>query len=672
MNGGEEQHPYEPADLHRMVEGLALDLVMSGSEAGPGPQRVAEALSAIRKTAEASGNPDAARLAAALSGPIDEVLAGRSEWPAVEAALQNDLVKLQQAVAAAGGSTPPAAAPGTGLGDDPELVNDFVLETGEHLASIEVHLLRLEKEPRDADSIHSIFRSFHTIKGLAGFLELQEIRDVAHEVETILDLARTDQLRVTPPVIDVVLASADFLKLWVDALQARLAGLPSNPPACGNLLVQIRSLREDSRDAGPAIGKPPAAEPVGAGEAAAAGVTAGEHKAVPEARTVKVDTAKLDALVDMVGEMVIAQSLVKNDPDLATIRTPKLLRNLSQLARTTDELQKTAMSMRMVPIGQLFQKMSRLTRDLGRKSGKQVEMLTVGEDTELDRNLVEELADPLMHMVRNAVDHGLEDPEERAAAGKPPVGTVRLSACHQAGHILIELADDGRGLNREKILAKARERGLIDNAANLPDQEVHSLIFRPGFSTAEKVTDVSGRGVGMDVVRKQIQKLRGRVEIRSVPGAGTTFILKLPLTLAIIDGLVVSVGEERFIVPLFSVREVLRPTEEMVNTIEGRSEMALVRNHLVPIVRLYRRFSVKPKSEDPCQGVLVISETAQKVFGLMVDELIGKQEVVIKNLGETLKNLPGIAGGAILGDGRVGLVLDTDGLFGVRETNARG
>jgi two-component system chemotaxis sensor kinase CheA len=376
-----------------------------------------------------------------------------------------------------------------------------------------------------------------------------------------------------------------------------------------------------------------------------------------------VDTAKLDYLVDMAGEMVIAQSMVRHHPELAALHSPAILRSLAQLARITGDLQKTAMSMRMVPIGGLFQKMSRLVRDLARKTGKQAELDAFGGETELDRNVVEELADPLMHMVRNAADHGLEFSEERHAAGKDPTGRIRLRASHQAGHIVIEISDDGRGLVREKILEKAKRTGLVEDGASLSEGEVFNLIFHPGFSTAERVTEVSGRGVGMDVVKKQIQKLRGRVDIESVPGKGTSFFLRLPLTLAMIDGLVVGVGDERYVVPIFSVREMLRPSAEMVFTVENRREMAMVRNSLLPVVRLYRRFGVLPHSERATESLLIVAEAAGKCFCLMVDELIGKQEVVIKSLGEGLKEIPGVAGGAILGDGRVGLILDLEGIF---------
>jgi two-component system chemotaxis sensor kinase CheA len=364
----------------------------------------------------------------------------------------------------------------------------------------------------------------------------------------------------------------------------------------------------------------------------------------------------------MAGELVIAQSMVRHDPDLAALKSARLQRNLAQLARITSELQKTSMAMRLVPIGQLFQRVARQVRDLSRKIGKPAELEISGEETEIDRTIVEELADPLMHMVRNSLDHGIEDPAARAAAGKHPLARIGLRACHQAGHIVIEISDDGRGLDVARIRAKAAEKGLIANGGNLSENEVFHLIFEPGFSTASQVTDVSGRGVGMDVVRRQIQKLRGHIEIQSRAGLGATFTLRVPLTLAIIDGLVVGVGAERYIVPLFAVREMFRPAAEVIFSVQDRQEMVMVRGTLVPVVRLYRKFGVQPSSEDPCRSLFIVAEGEGHRFCLMVDQLIGKQEAVIKSLGSTFKNIAGIAGGAILGDGRVGLILDLAGL----------
>jgi len=617
------------------------------------------------------------------------------------------------------------------LAADPELLGDFILESREHLTSIELQLLTLDQDPGNAEAIHAIFRGFHTIKGMAGFLDQDAVRDLAHEVETVLDLARNGQLTITPAVIDRILESKDYLNRCMTELESTLqSGAPAVAADNPELIAAIRALAakpageatepapaepasttsvsaeevlaEDQkpRTAVPAASEIPAPEKIRVAEPAASietptegllelarevsparpelpaeTATGGEGAEVARSgqartsgpRSIKVDTGKLDYLVDMVGEMVIAQSLVRHDPDLAGGMKPRLARNLSQLARITDEVQRTAMSMRMIPVGQLFQKTARLVRDLSRKAGKQVDLELFGEDTELDRNIVEELADPLMHMVRNSVDHGIETPDQRVKAGKTPTARVTLRAGHQAGHIVIQVSDDGRGLDQAKILRKAIEKGLVLPDAQLSESEIFNLIFQPGFSTADQITDVSGRGVGMDVVRKHVQKLRGRIDVMSRPGQGTTFLMKLPLTLAIIDGLVVGVGQQRYIVPIFAVREMLKPSEESISTVQGRNEMAMVRGSLLPLVRLHQRFSVTPRFENPWDSLLIVSESGGKQFCLMVDELIGKQEVVIKSLGETMANIAGVAGGAILGDGRVGLILDLEGLFGARD-----
>jgi len=378
---------------------------------------------------------------------------------------------------------------------------------------------------------------------------------------------------------------------------------------------------------------------------------------------IKVDASKLDNLIDMVGELVIIQSMIRQDPSLANLIQSKLSQNLSQLNRITSSLQKDAMSLRMVPVRQTFQKMSRLVRDLGSKSGKKVELALYGEDTEMDRKMVEEINDPLMHMIRNAVDHGIEKPATRAERNKPATARVELKAYHQGGNIVIEISDDGNGLDPERIRKKAVSQGLITAGQELSEAEILQLIFAPGFSTAEKVTEISGRGVGMDVVRRNIEALRGKVEIQSVLGKGSKFLIKLPLTLAILDGLVLGVGEERFVLPTFAIRESLRPAKEQIHSVQGRECMVRVRDRLFPLVRISVLFGIGNAVEDPCQGTLVLIEDDSRQLCLLVDRLIGKQEVVIKSLGETFRHLQGVAGGAILGDGRVGLILDANGIF---------
>ena len=407
----------------------------------------------------------------------------------------------------------------------------------------------------------------------------------------------------------------------------------------------------------------PAPVPESAGARGNATEAAATGKPATGNQTVRVNTEKLDSLMDFVGELVIVQSQllesVRQDASLSS----SLQRNVGQLARISKELQHTAMGLRMIPIKAAFQKMERLARDLARDFGKKVHFTTSGEDTELDRTVVEEIGDPLVHMVRNALDHGLEPPADRIAKGKPETGTLHLKAYHQGGNIVVELEDDGRGIDPDRIFKKAVEKGVIAPNAVMSREEILALIFAAGFSTAEKVTAVSGRGVGMDVVKRNIDKLRGKIEISSEVGRGSNFKIKLPLTMAIIDGLVVRVGEDRFILPSTSVQMALRPAREHISTIHGRGEVLDLRGRLLPLHRLHRRFGIPCDATQPWEGIVVIVEHSGKVSALLVDEMVSKQEVVIKNLGAFMQNLPGVSGGAILGDGNIALILDPSTLL---------
>jgi two-component system chemotaxis sensor kinase CheA len=632
-------------DVIRQLDELSVRMVVGETDA----LQTLLLLAAIEKSAREAGRVPAADAAAELKACATG--AARTCPEKFEQVVTRGIESLRKALEAV-----PAQATPNAIAQDLELIGDFVNEAGEHLATIESQLLVLERDPTAADPLNAVFRSFHTIKGLAGFLDLGDIREVSHEVETLLDRARNQLLLLTPAIIDVVLESSDYLKRAIAWVQAGLNGKAGEPPPFNELLERVRAVLE---------GKQVEAAPAPKEQSAAPETQKPAEKA-PEAETastLRVDAGKLDYMMDMVGELVIAQSLITHNPDISALESGPLQRNLQQLGRITAEVQRVAMSMRMTPVSTLFGRMNRLVRDLTRKNGKKVRLELSGEETELDKTIIEQLADPMMHMVRNSLDHGLEGPEERVANGKSAEGTLVLSASHQAGHILIEITDDGRGLNTEKILSKARERGLISEGSNLSENEIFFLIFEPGFSTAEVITDVSGRGVGMDVVRRQIAGLRGRIEIRSARGKGSTFLIRVPLTLAIIDGLIVGVGEERYIMPINSVREMLRPTPEMIFTMEGRSEMAMVRGELLPIVRLDRRFGIAGARQNPAEALFVVVEAQGRRFCLLVDEMLGKQEVVIKSLGETFRQVAGISGGAILGDGRVGLILDVNGVF---------
>ena len=570
------------------------------------------------------------------------------------------------------------------LTEDPDLLQEFHSESVELLDTIEQGVLVLETAPADTETINAIFRAFHTFKGGAGFLRLDAPRDLAHELETVLDLVRRSELQINSAIIDVILAGADALKQLTRAIGAQLQGV--NPGA--EIVIPTRDIirraqavaRGEAVTPAPVAPAPAAPAPVAPAPVAAApspaaataqpgkpsrkaGAPARDAAAgEPAAGVVKLDTAKLDSLVDLVGELVIAQSMVVQNPDVQGIQSLQLARHLRQLSRITTDLQRTAMSLRMVPIRGAFLKMSRLVRDLAASQHKQVQLLLEGEETELDRNIVEKLGDPLVHMIRNSVDHAIEAPAERIAQGKPALGTIRLSAAHQRGGIVIRIADDGKGMDRDRILAKALERGLVKPDTDLSESEIFSLIFLPGFSTAEKVTDLSGRGVGMDVVRRNIENLRGKIEIQSAPGKGTTFTILLPLTLAIIDGMLVGLGNDRYIIPTLSIRESFRPRPGMVSTIQGRGEVVSVRGRQTPLLRLDRHLGRPAKARTLEEAIIVVVESGDAARGLLVDELLGKQEVVIKSLGQAFQDQNLLAGSAVLGDGSVGLILDVDTL----------
>lgn len=376
--------------------------------------------------------------------------------------------------------------------------------------------------------------------------------------------------------------------------------------------------------------------------------------------TIRIRTDRLDRLIDVVGELVIAQAMIAGDETLDAGRHYDLQRKVSHAGKMVRELQGLSMSMRMVPLRPTFQKLARVVRDTAVKAGKQVQWITDGDDIEIDRNLVDILGDPLVHMTRNSVDHGIEPPAVRARLGKPMVGTIRLSAYHVSGHVVVELSDDGGGLHRDRIVAKAIEHGLIVSEQGMSEAEIFALIFAPGFSTAEKVTDISGRGVGMDVVRRNLEAIRGRIDIASTAGEGTTFSIRLPLTLAVTDGMITRVGAERFIIPLTHIHMSFRPDRSMLSTIQGSGEVVVLRGEVMPLVRLHRLFDVPGAVESPLDALVMIVGDGDRRTALLVDELLGQQQVVAKALGAGLGNVPGISGGAILGDGQVGLILDVN------------
>jgi len=583
--------------------------------------------------------------------------------------------------------------------EDRELIQSFISDSLDLLQEIEISVLAVEQDPEDMEAINAIFRPFHTIKGVSGFLNLAQINHTAHAVENLLEEARVGRMVLEGAVVDLVLDAVDLLRVLIADASTRLqTGQPTDEDfgveAFLQRIARVRALalKSQAGESSPLgeimigggelsekdleeslVTQRKLKEPLGAvlvreGKVPAKVVARGlrnQRIRQAEAGAVKVETAKLDNMIDMIGELAVALSVVTQNPELAELKEQRIERDMAQLDRITAGLQKTAMSLRMLPVRQTFQRMVRLTRDLSQKSGKKVELSMEGQDTKIDRSMVEAISDPLVHMVRNSVDHGLEAAEERRAAGKPEAGKVTLKAYHQGGRIVIEVEDDGKGLDVEKILAKAIDRGLVASEAELTESEVYRLIMQPGFSTAEKVTDISGRGVGMDVVKAAVEKLRGHLEIASEKGRYTRFTIRLPLTMAVIEGMIVGLGGERFIIPTLGIEEAFKPEGRDLSTGPGATGKVMLRGRLLPLLRLGKLFGLTPppSKSGSFEGVVVVVVSESQRKAVMVDELLGKQEVVVKSLGAGLKELRGLTGGAILGDGRVGLILDIKELF---------
>ena len=716
----------------------------------------------------------------------------------------------------------------------------FFDETAEHLGNMEAHLLDLDVNDPDDEELNAIFRAAHSIKGAAGTFGFNDLAEVTHELETLLDRLRKHEIALRSEMIDAFLAAGDVLKAQLaahrdgDTLGAedaericavlrQLAGNAS-PAAPGTgpgqshkigdyrfvldltlppqisrerLIANLRDLGEiellddgsdpahlqlridtsvaegdlreslaflldpdtfrlrdcsaemeqergygffaadapdSAADAEEAYGlfesadaqayglfeaepAPAAAEEQGYGffealpdtpSAAAvtpaqggdgygffeplavtaapenSAATAAEIKTAVvtppkvvadsadkkrssekqniEASTIRVSVEKVDQLLNLVGELVITQSmLAQTASTLDPVIFEKMMQGIGQFERNTRELQEAVMSIRMIPISFVFNRFPRVVRDVAAKLNKQVELRLIGENTELDKGFIEKLSDPLTHLVRNSLDHGIESPDVRIAKGKSAIGTLTLSAFHQGGNIVIEVRDDGGGLSREKILAKARERGM-NVADSMSDQDVWQLIFEAGFSTAAAITDVSGRGVGMDVVRRNIQEMGGRIDIESMTGVGTTMLIRLPLTLAILDGMSIAVGESTYIIPLTFIVESLQPKPDEVKTLASKGRVLSIRGEYLPLVALHELFNIQPHVTNYCEGLVIVLEADGNKIALFVDDLLGQHQVVIKNLETNYRRVPMVSGATIMGDGHVALILDVNAL----------
>ncbi len=579
--------------------------------------------------------------------------------------------------------------------DDMEILTDFISEAQENLDTIEISLIELEHDPVNTDIINDIFRPFHTIKGVAGFLSLTKINKLAHATENLLDSARSGDFIISHTVTDIILASVDTLKalldkvkqgiqtgyresdddIDVDSLRSRLKQLQisltkGEKEPLGEILVRKKELSQSDLDQALEFQNKNSVKKLGE-------ILVEEKKVKPKQVAsalmeqscvkkkidvqVRVSTQKLDDLVDYAGELVIAQSMLRQQTKEDVI----VSKTVSQLGQIVNHMQNIAMSMRMIPIQATFMKMIRLVRDLSRKSGKEIHLSMTGEDTEIDRNVVDALYEPMVHMIRNACDHGIEATSERSKTGKPAQGNIHLCAYHKGGNIIIEIEDDGKGLDKDKILEKAKSTGLIKGDEQMTDTQVFDLIMQPGFSTAKEITDISGRGVGMDVVKDGIEKFRGHLNIASKKGKGTKFIISLPLTLAIIDGMLIGVDDQRYVIPTIAIQKAFKPRQGEYFTVKGKGEMVKDRGNLIPLIRLNEIYgtSNNKKSIDAC--LVVVVESKEEKRAILIDELLGKDEYVIKSLGHSMNDIQGIAGGAILADGKVGLILDVDGIFSI-------
>jgi two-component system, chemotaxis family, sensor kinase CheA len=580
------------------------------------------------------------------------------------------------------------------LGDNADLITEFCIEATEHLEASDLHLLTLDHDPTNSEALNAVYRAFHTIKGGSSMLDLNRIRKVAHEAENLLNLARDGKITLKGNALDLAFASVDALKKqvgvvrnWVsdlrpmgedptlvhlvEALKREVAGETAksaeSKPLASLLTLSAPAELKPSQEASksvefipPVVMEPAASEPAQSERAAPA---ASRPQGNSDRETVRVDRDRLDKLINTIGELVIARSMAEQEFDQLTGMSSDRSVALTELSKISKDLQEISLSLRMVPMQGTFQKMARLVRDLSRKMNKPVELELEGEETELDKTMVDHLGDPLMHMVRNAIDHGLESSiADRSAVGKPATGKVKLKAYHQSGSVLIELTDDGKGLNRDVILKKAIEKGIVPESARLSDPEIYALIFQPGFSTAKAVTDVSGRGVGMDVVRRNVEALHGNILIDTVLGKGTTFTIRLPLTLAIMDGLVVGVGEDVYVLPILSVVESFQPQPKDINRIAGRGEVVNVRGETVPLIRLYQLLGRPNRVSDPSSGLLVLVEDRGNRYAILVDELLGQMQAVVKSLDSNYTRVEGVAGATILGNGTVALILDVHGL----------
>jgi len=551
-----------------------------------------------------------------------------------------------------------------------DMLDQFLNGAQELLDTSEKNLLILEKEPERDNLVRETFGAIHSLKGNAGFMGFSEIEEISIEMETILDSIRNKQLDIDQNVVTILLSNIETIRNRLDVI--------TNRTNKKETIEHKEKPKPKQKEEKPKVEEKPqlATAPISAETTAIREIkektdddVAKQAKAPAQMQTmqrkdIRVETSKIDKLFDLVGELITIESMVTHSPDLVGLELQNFNKSANMLNKITRELQEISMSIRMMPLEGHFNKMKRLVRDVSIKMNKKVNLVVSGQETEMDKNVIDEIADPLVHILRNAIDHGVEAPEVRLAKGKNEIGNISLSARYEGNEILIVVEDDGAGISRDVILRKAQEKGILKAPPDsLSNKEVFALIFEPGFSTAQTVTDISGRGVGMDVVKKNIEKLRGSVDISSIEGKGSKFTLRIPLTLAIMEAMLIRVGDSKFALPILSIRESFRPNPNSITVTMDGLEVVKVRQEILPIMRLHDLFSLESDSEKLEEGILIIIEARERKVCLFADEIVGQQQAVIKGLSDYIGKVPGVTGCMILGDGSIGLILDIESLI---------
>jgi two-component system chemotaxis sensor kinase CheA len=592
---------------------------------------------------------------------------------------------------------------------DPEFLNDFLVETKEHIENIEMNVLALETDPSNMELIHGLFREFHTIKGLAGFVNQNVIREIAHQTETKLDDCRKGKTQVNKAIIDLILASSDYIKMICDNLS-----LNRDHQFLNSVAIQLEALKhkafhlgeEQPETAATSEAQPKSSTKIGQilmqqgidkdtiselldkqGEYPGlklGQVAVKEKKA--EARDIiqslraqeqttrgsdggytRVGTVKVDNLVDLIGELVIVQSQIEREVIKRFTSNDVLVTKLLRAQKLSKDIQNISMSLRMVSLKSTFQKTYRIARDAIAELGKNVNLEFHGEDTEIDRAVTDRLLDPLLHLVKNAISHGIESEQDRIARRKPVQGQIKIKAYGKRGNVYIEISDDGQGINPDRIYQKAIEKQLIDPSKTYTDDELINFIFLPGFSTSDRVNNISGRGVGLDVVKTEISRIGGKVEIENKLGEGCTFILKIPINLAAINGTIVEIGGARYIIPTLYIQQIMKPEKEQWVSITGNKAMIRIRDEIIPVISIARIFEFPEEEKIETSELMIILELEQKFKALPVRQVIDRREIVVKPLGSEFRNLNYVSGASILGDGLVSLILDIENLFKMEE-----